>query len=188
MVNSGRIRIAGTEKPFGNQTEKPFGNHRSVWYYSIGSAFADLLITEGAPAHIPGQYDPERETRKALHGEPLLSACFRCDIKLIKFTEDKTMTDENKVLDEEIKEEIDEEADYITLEFDDGTEIEAEIMGVFEVDGKEYIALIPDDDSDDVYLYGYKEVSDEEFELIDIEDDAEFEKVSKEFSKITEEE
>ena len=98
------------------------------------------------------------------------------------------MTDENKVLDEEIKEEIDEEADYITLEFDDGTEIEAEIMGVFEVDGKEYIALIPDDDSDDVYLYGYKEVSDEEFELIDIEDDAEFEKVSKEFSKITEEE
>ena len=57
-----------------------------------------------------------------------------------------------------------EEAEFITLEFEDGTEVEAEIMGIFDVDGKEYIALIPDDDSDDVYLYGYKEVDDEEFE------------------------
>ncbi|MBR5731579.1 MAG: DUF1292 domain-containing protein [Firmicutes bacterium] len=81
-----------------------------------------------------------------------------------------------------------EEAEFITLEFEDGTEVEAEIMGIFDVDGKEYIALIPDDDSDDVYLYGYKEVSDEEFELIDIEDDDEFDKVVKEFEKLTDEE
>ena len=67
-------------------------------------------------------------------------------------------------------------------------EVEAEIMGIFEVEGKEYIALIPDDDSDDVYLYGYKEVSDDEFELIDIEDDAEFDKVVAEFEKLTAEE
>ena len=81
-----------------------------------------------------------------------------------------------------------EEADYITLEFDDGKEVECEIMGVFEVEGKEYIALIPDDDTDDVYLYGFKELNDEEFELIDIEDDAEFEKVAAEFDKIAAEE
>ena len=68
------------------------------------------------------------------------------------------------------------EADIITLEYDDGTELECEMMGVFEADGKEYIALIPQDDSDDVYIYGYKEVSEDEFELIDIEDDAEFER------------
>ena len=80
------------------------------------------------------------------------------------------------------------EAEFITLEFEDGMEVEAEIMGIFEVDGKEYIALIPDDDSDDVYLYGYKEVSDEEFELIDIEDDDEFDRVVKEFEKLTAEE
>ena len=61
-------------------------------------------------------------------------------------------------------------------------------MGIFDVDGKEYIALIPDDDSDDVYLYGYKEVSEEEFELIDIEDDAEFDKVVKVFEELTDEE
>lgn len=84
--------------------------------------------------------------------------------------------------------EMEDEAEVITLEFDDGLEVEAEIMGIFEVDGKEYIALIPDDDTDDVYLYGYKDVTEEEFELIDIEDDAEFERVSAEFEKLTAEE
>ena len=89
------------------------------------------------------------------------------------------MTDEKKT--HEI-----EEADFITLEFDDGVEVECEIMGVFEYDGKEYIALIPDDDTDDVYIYGYKEVGEDEFELVDIDDDAEFEKVVAEFDKIME--
>jgi len=74
------------------------------------------------------------------------------------------------------------------LEFEDGKEVEAEIMGIFECDGKEYIALIPDDGSDDVYLYGYKEVSEDDFELIDIEDDDEFERVSAKFEEITAEE
>ena len=69
-----------------------------------------------------------------------------------------------------------EEADFITLEFDDGAEVECEIMGVFDFEGKEYIALIPDDDTDDVYIYGYKEVGDDEFELVDIEDDSEWKK------------
>ncbi|MBR4151175.1 MAG: DUF1292 domain-containing protein [Firmicutes bacterium] len=82
----------------------------------------------------------------------------------------------------------DEDSDFITLEFEDGQEVECEIMGIFDLDEKEYIALIPDDDSDDIYLYGYKEISDEEFELIDIEDDAEFEKVVAEFDRITAEE
>ena len=77
-----------------------------------------------------------------------------------------------------------EETEVITLEFDDGVEVECEIMGVFDYEGKEYIALIPDDGSDDVYIYGYYEVGDDEFELVDIEDDAEFEKVVAEFDKI----
>ena len=49
-----------------------------------------------------------------------------------------------------------------------------------------YIALIPNDDTDDVYIYGYKEVGEDEFELVDIEDDGEFEKVVAEFDKIME--
>ena len=77
-----------------------------------------------------------------------------------------------------------EETEVITLEFDDGVEVECEIMGVFDYDGKEYIALIPDDGSDDVYIYGYKEVGEDEFELVDIEDDAEFEGAVAEFEAI----
>ena len=91
------------------------------------------------------------------------------------------MTDEKKNVEIE-------ETDVITLEFDDGAEIECEIMGVFDYNGKEYIALIPDDGTDDVYIYGYKEVGEDEFELVDIEDDAEFEAVVAEFDKIMMEE
>ena len=80
-----------------------------------------------------------------------------------------------------------EESDMITLEFEDGQEVECEIMGVFDFNGKEYIALIPDDGTDDVYIYGYKEVGEDEFELIDIEDDAEFEAVVAEFDSIMDE-
>lgn len=79
------------------------------------------------------------------------------------------------------------EAEYITLQFED-EEIECEILGIFDCDGKEYIALLPDDGTDDVFLYGYKESSEEEFELIDIDDDAEFEKVAAVFEELTIEE
>ena len=77
-----------------------------------------------------------------------------------------------------VNEEVLDDEDFMTLEFENGEEVECEIMGIFDVDDKEYIALLPDDGTDDVYLYGYKEISDEEFELVDIEDDEEFERVS----------
>ena len=83
--------------------------------------------------------------------------------------------------------EMEEDVEIITLEFDEGEEVECEIMGVFDFNGKEYIALIPDDGTDDVYIYGYKEIGDEEFEIVDIEDDAEFEAVAAEFDKIMDE-
>ncbi|MBR5756669.1 MAG: DUF1292 domain-containing protein [Firmicutes bacterium] len=76
------------------------------------------------------------------------------------------------------------DAEFITLEFEDGKIIETEIMGIFDVDNKEYIALLPDDGTDDVFIYGYKEISEEEFDLIDIEDDAEFEKAAAEFDRL----
>lgn len=87
-----------------------------------------------------------------------------------------------------VNEEALEEDDFITLEFEDGVEVECEIMGIFDVDfengTKEYIALLPDDGTNDVYLYGYKEISEEEFELIDIIDDAEFDKVAEVFNEL----
>ena len=91
------------------------------------------------------------------------------------------MADQKKNPDRE------EDGDIITLEFDEGEEVECEIMGVFDFNGKEYIALIPDDGTDDVYIYGYKEVGEDEFEIVDIDDDAEFEAVAAEFDKIMDE-
>lgn len=79
------------------------------------------------------------------------------------------------------------EADVITLQFEDGADVECEIMGVFDYNGKEYIALIPLDGTDDVYIYGYKEVGEDEFEILEIEDDAEFEAVVAEFDAIMDE-
>lgn len=82
------------------------------------------------------------------------------------------------------KQSVQDEAAIITLEFDDGEVIECEEMGIFDYDGKDYIALIPLDGSDDVYIYGYNEVGEDEFELVDIEDDELFAKVVEEFDTI----
>ncbi len=80
--------------------------------------------------------------------------------------------------------ELEEEPEIITLEFDDDTTVDCEIMGVFDFNDKDYIALIPDDGSDDVYIYAYQEYDDGTFELMDIEDDALFAQVAKEFDEI----
>ena len=83
---------------------------------------------------------------------------------------------------------IEEEEDIITLEFDDNTAVDCFIIGVFDMDDKEYIALAPDDGTDDVYIYGYKDNSDDTFEILDIEDEAEFEAAVKVFDELMAEE
>ena len=81
--------------------------------------------------------------------------------------------------------EIPEEEMSVTLDLDDGTSVECTIITILEVDGKDYIALLPMvDEEDDLYgevwFYGYKENPydpNEEPELIHIDDDAEYEAV-----------
>lgn len=90
-------------------------------------------------------------------------------------------------MSDEIKNVDVEEEEYITLEFDDDSAVDCVVLGVFEANGKEYIALEPQDDTTDVYIYGYKAVSDDEFELIDIEDEDEFDAAAAEFDAIMEE-
>ena len=92
---------------------------------------------------------------------------------------------DDKILDNEA---FNDDAEYITLQFDDSDDIECEILGISDFEKKEYIALLPQDGSDDVYIYEYKEINDEEFDLIDIEDDALFEKVAAEFELLSLEE
>jgi len=79
-----------------------------------------------------------------------------------------------------------EELETMFLTLDDDTELECGILGVFEVEGKEYIALLPLED-ETVLLYEYKEVG-EEIDLKVIEADEDFEKVSKAFYDLYEEE
>ena len=81
-----------------------------------------------------------------------------------------------------------ENENIITLSFDDGKDVECEIIGIFDVEDKEYIVVAPNDDSDDVYIYKYIEINDEEFELDDITDDEEFEKAAAEFDRLMEQE
>ena len=57
------------------------------------------------------------------------------------------------------------------------------VLGIFECENEEYIALLPEDEEDgeDVFIYKYKEIDEEEVELDIIESEEEFEKVSKTF-------
>ena len=77
-----------------------------------------------------------------------------------------------------------EEVEVVTLEVDDDTTMECEILGIFDYNNEDYIALIPHDDSDDVYIYGYEEYEDGSYEILDIVNEELFEKVAKEFDKI----
>ena len=85
----------------------------------------------------------------------------------------------------------------ITLELDDGQEVECSVLSIFPLEGKQYIALLPisgdeeeeDEDSDsEVYLYRYSEDENGEPILDNIEDDDEFEAVSDRFDEILDEE
>lgn len=72
------------------------------------------------------------------------------------------------------------EMDIIYLTLEDDSELECEVLGIFEVEDKSYIALLPVGE-EEVLLYGYKELEDEEFDLESIEDEEEFDVVSEAF-------
>lgn len=84
-----------------------------------------------------------------------------------------------------------EEEMTIDLELDDGRNVTCSIVTILEVEGKDYIVLLPlDEDGEnkdgEVWFYGYKENPDdpnEEPELIYIEDDEEYEKVTEAFDE-----
>lgn len=78
------------------------------------------------------------------------------------------------------------EVDVIYLTFDDDEEVECQVLGVFEVENKEYIALHPADE-DEILLYEYKE-TEEEFDLIPIEDEQELELVSSAYFELFDDE
>ena len=86
--------------------------------------------------------------------------------------------------DQEFKSDFDEEEPVIlNIVLEDGEELPREVIGLVEVDGKEYIALLPEND-DRVLLYIYEELNDEDVDLQNIEDDQEVERVTEAFWEI----
>lgn len=77
------------------------------------------------------------------------------------------------------------EDEILTLEFDDGETFECGIMGIFDFDDKQYIALEAFDETNDVYLYEYAP-TDDDFELVDIPEE-DFDRVAAEFDRLMDE-
>ena len=110
---------------------------------------------------------------------------------------------ENKNLNNEITEEILEEADemlteeelaeeIVTITMDDNTEVHCVILGIFEAENdREYIALLPLDgpeaENDQVYIYRYDEDESEQPILENIANDEEFALASQAFAEMMEE-
>lgn len=81
----------------------------------------------------------------------------------------------------------DHEEQYLTVLLENDEELKCSVLSIFEVEDKEYIALLPVGD-DQVLLYRYIEHSEEDFELVNIETEEEFEAVEEAFFEIFEQE
>lgn len=82
---------------------------------------------------------------------------------------------------------------FVTLDMDDGAQEECRILTIFEVNGKDYIALLPlDEDGEEneegtVYIYRYLEDADGNPSLENIQSDEEFEAVEERFDELLDE-
>lgn len=86
--------------------------------------------------------------------------------------------------DKEFKNDFeDDEPVILNITLEDGEELPSEVIGIFEVEGQEYIALLPEDD-DRVLIYKYQELSEDDIDLQNIEDDDEFQRVTDAFWEI----
>ena len=77
---------------------------------------------------------------------------------------------------------FDEESQTLDLVLDDGTNMTCDVIGLFEVDGVEYIALA-EPNSDNVLLYIYEEIGDE-VSLKNIESEEEYQAIADEFMEL----
>lgn len=82
--------------------------------------------------------------------------------------------------------ELDTNLNFITLDFEDGETEECLVTGLYEIEGKKYLSVVVGADQDEDlenaelegYLYEYQDAGEDEFELIDIESDEEFDRIA----------
>ena len=88
---------------------------------------------------------------------------------------------------------LDDEDMFVTLDLDDGSSMECQILTFFEADGRDYIALLPVDEDEqpnedsEVFIYRYSEDAEGNPSLENIEDDEEYEVVSDRFDELLDE-
>lgn len=76
---------------------------------------------------------------------------------------------------------------FVTLTLEDDSEVECEVITIFEVEEQDYIVLLPvDDEEGEVYIYKYFEDEEGNPGLDNIESEEEFEMVSAAFDEILE--
>ena len=82
----------------------------------------------------------------------------------------------------------DHEIPMITITLEDGSDLECIIVDIFEFNNKQYIALLPEEDSEteeEIFILNY--IEDGEFiDLSEIEDEQEFSAVSDHFQNLFE--
>lgn len=77
----------------------------------------------------------------------------------------------------------------VDMVLDDGTELSCEVVAIFPVGDRDYIALLPDKvidgyEEDEVFLYRYTELGDDDIELGQIESEEEYEAVADAFDEL----
>ena len=81
---------------------------------------------------------------------------------------------------------------YVTIEFDDGSEVDYKVIGIFEIEGQDYVAVSDDyeEDKPDFSVEFYRHYEDEEGtpSIESIPDDEEYEMVAEVFEQIYAEE
>lgn len=77
---------------------------------------------------------------------------------------------------------------FVTLDLDDGSQLECQILTIFDVDNQNYIALVPVDNDEEVIFYRYFEDEEGNPSLENIDNDDEFDAVSDRFDELLDEE
>lgn len=82
---------------------------------------------------------------------------------------------------------FDPEEMFVTLDLDDGSQLECQIISIFETGEQNYIALAPTDNDEEIIFYRYFEDEEGNPSLENIEDDDEFEMVTDRFDELLDE-
>lgn len=77
----------------------------------------------------------------------------------------------------------------VPLMLEDDTQIECYVIAIFNIGVREYIALLPKDQSEqEILLFRYNSLIDDEIEIKNIEDEEEWEQAVTKFDELMEEE